>query len=75
MADFNDSYKCPDCRRPGPPISDEASSDEYRNGWHVTCPGCGFSVAGKSKAIVLQAISVLAVWAGRVDRVVRELPK
>jgi DNA-directed RNA polymerase subunit RPC12/RpoP len=70
MVDFNDSYNCPACRRPGPPISDEASSDEFQRGWHVTCPDCGFSISGNSKAFVLQSVSVLAALAARVDQLV-----
>jgi DNA-directed RNA polymerase subunit RPC12/RpoP len=66
-ADFDDSYRCPDCGRAGAPRSDEASSDEFARGWHVTCPDCGFSISGASKAMVLRAVSVLAAWAGRVD--------
>lgn len=67
MTDFKDSYRCPDCGRTGPPISDEASADEYKRGWHVTCPGCGFSISGQSKTIVLQALAVVQSWAARVD--------
>lgn len=69
MSDFQDSYRCPDCGRTGTPISDEASADEYKRGWHVTCPDCGFSIAGRSKAIVFQALAAISRWAARVDEV------
>jgi DNA-directed RNA polymerase subunit RPC12/RpoP len=66
MTNFNDEYACPDCGTKGPPISDEASADEYRGGWHITCPDCGFSVSGPNKAIVIQAVSIIAAWNNRV---------
>lgn len=67
MTDFTDAYRCPDCRRQGAPISDECSADEYRRGWHVTCPECGFSIAGQSKTTVIQALAAIHLWQARVD--------
>jgi DNA-directed RNA polymerase subunit RPC12/RpoP len=72
VSDFKDTYRCPDCRRTGAPISDEASADEYRRGWHVTCPECGFSISGHSKAIVMQALAVVQRWKADVDAVMGE---
>lgn len=72
MTDFKDTYRCPDCRRTGAPISDEASADEYKRGWHVTCPDCGFSISGKDKAIVFQALAVVQRWAADIDNVMGE---
>ena len=72
MTDFKDTYRCPDCRREGAPISDEASADEYRRGWHVTCPECGFSTSGRSKTIVMQALAAIHLWQARVDEVMGE---
>lgn len=69
MSDFKDTYRCPDCGRTGAPISDEASADEYMRGWHVTCPECGFSISGQSKAIVFQALAAIHLWQARVDEV------
>lgn len=70
MADFSDEYICPACQRQGRPISDDASSEEYRRGWHVTCPACGFAVSGPKKATVLQAVAVLAEHNARAAKLV-----
>lgn len=69
--DLDQTYTCPDCQHTGAPISDEASADEYNSGWHVTCPDCGFSVAGSNKATVIRAISVLAAWQARVSAITK----
>lgn len=67
MGDFDARYRCPCCGRRGAPISDEASGDEYRRGWHVTCPRCGFSISGPSKAFVVQSAATLAERQARID--------
>ncbi len=68
MPDFSDSYKCPACRHPGAPESDDALSDQFSRGWHVSCPACGFSVSGPQKEFVLQSIIILADHAARLDQ-------
>lgn len=68
MADFGNTYCCPSCHTFGAPMSDEASSEEFDKGWHVTCRFCGFSVQARTKQ---KALSTLVVLAEHNDRIAR----
>ena len=67
MTYFAADYRCPCCRKPCAPISDESSSVEYARGWHATCPECGFSISGPARAFVLDALAHLAERATKLD--------
>lgn len=57
------SPTCPDCKAHRLRSAAYGPFDGHADGFCMTCPSCGFQVAGRNEAKVRAACNVLAAWA------------
>lgn len=68
MIKFSADYTCFECGRKGEPDHGGHNTEEYDNGFYVSCPDCKIMIAGPKKAMVEAAIVVLAGWRARINK-------